>query len=79
MRDLLRRLEAGEGKEEFIPMLKEMAHHMDSAYCGFAPGAAAPVLGLLNYFEDDIREHISQRQCPCACEVPETTEPAPGA
>ena len=72
MRDLLRRLEEGEGKEEFIPMLKEMAHHMDSSYCGFAPGAAAPVLGLLKYFEDDIREHISQRQCPCPCPGPET-------
>jgi NADH-quinone oxidoreductase subunit F len=65
MRDLLRRIEEGEGREEFIPMLNQMAHHMDTAYCAFAPGAAAPVLGLLRYFEDDIREHISQCQCPC--------------
>ncbi len=70
IRDLLQRLEAGEGKEEFIPMLTQMAHHMDQAYCGFAPGAASPVLGLLRYFEDEVREHISQRQCPCACEMP---------
>ncbi len=45
-------------------MLQQMARHMDSAYCGFAPGAAEPVLGLLNYFEDEIREHISQQKCP---------------
>jgi NADH-quinone oxidoreductase subunit F len=64
IRDLLRRLEDGEGKEEFIPMLKQMAHHMFKAYCAFAPGAAAPVVGLLNHFEEEIREHISQRQCP---------------
>ncbi len=64
IRDLLRRLEEGEGKEEFIPMLRQMAGHMDQAYCAFAPGAAAPVLGLLNHFEEEIREHISQRQCP---------------
>ena len=52
------------GKEEFIPMLRQMATHLDQAYCAFAPGAAAPVLGLLNHFEDEIREHINQRQCP---------------
>ena len=68
MRDLLQRLEVGEGKEEFIPMLNQMARHMDNAYCALAPGAAAPVLGLLRYFEDEVREHISQRQCPCPCE-----------
>ncbi len=65
MRDLLQRLEEGEGKEEFIPMLQQMARHMDNSYCGFAQGAAAPVLGLLRYFEDEVREHISQRRCPC--------------
>lgn len=64
IRDLLWRIEAGEGREEFIPMLQQMARHMDNAYCGFAPGAAEPVLGLLKYFMDELREHISQRQCP---------------
>jgi NADH-quinone oxidoreductase subunit F len=71
MRDLLQRIEDGEGKEEFIPMLQQMAHHMKNSYCSLAPGAAAPVLGLLRYFEDEVREHISQRQCPCPCELPE--------
>ena len=74
MRDLLQRLEQGDGKEEFIPMLTQMARHMDKAYCAFAPGAAAPVLGLLQHFEDEIREHISQRQCPCPCPEPGTEE-----
>ncbi len=64
IRDLLWRIEAGEGKEEFIPMLQQMARHMDNAYCGFAPGAAESVLGLLKYFSDEIREHISQKKCP---------------
>ena len=66
IRDLLWRIEAGEGREEFIPMLQQMAGHMDNAYCAFAPGAAEPVLGLLKYFEDEIREHISQKKCPFA-------------
>ncbi|MGA8573215.1 MAG: NADH-ubiquinone oxidoreductase-F iron-sulfur binding region domain-containing protein [Desulfobaccales bacterium] len=64
IRDLLWRIESGEGREEFIPMLQQMARHMDSAYCSFAPGAAEPLLGLLKYFEDEIREHISQKKCP---------------
>jgi NADH-quinone oxidoreductase subunit F len=64
IRDLLWRIENGDGKEEFIPMIREMAAHMDQSYCAFAPGAAQPILGMLNYFEDEIREHLSQRQCP---------------
>ena len=75
MRDLLQRIEEGDGKEEFIPMLQQMAGHMEKSYCSLAPGAAAPVLSLLRYFADEVREHISQRQCPCPCELPEQTGP----
>ncbi len=64
IRDLLWRLESGEGREEFIPMLDQMARHMANAYCGFAPGAVEPLQGLLKYFMEEIREHISQRRCP---------------
>jgi NADH-quinone oxidoreductase subunit F len=64
IQDLLWRIENGQGKEEFIPMLREMSGHMRHAYCAFAPGAAEPVEGLLLYFEDELREHISQRKCP---------------
>ena len=45
-------------------MLQQMARHMDYSYCAFAPGAAESVLGLLKYFTDEIREHISQKKCP---------------
>lgn len=64
VRDLLRRIENGEGKEEFIPMLLEMAGHMRCAYCAFALGAVEPLKGLLKYFEDEVREHISLGKCP---------------
>jgi len=64
MHELLRLIEEGEGKEEYIPMLRTMAGHMDKAYCAFAPGAAQPVLGLLDHFEDEVREHISGKKCP---------------
>jgi NADH-quinone oxidoreductase subunit F len=64
IRDLLWRIENGEGEEEFIPMLESMSRHLWSAYCAFAPGAVSPLEGLLSHFEDEVREHISQGKCP---------------
>jgi NADH-quinone oxidoreductase subunit F len=68
IQDLLWRIEHGEGREEHVAMLKTMADQMSLAYCAFAPGAAAPVESLLTYFEDEVREHISQKKCPFASE-----------
>ena len=64
IRDLLRRLEEGQGKEEYLPMLQQMSKHLWSSYCAFAPGAVSPVESLITYFEDEVREHISQKKCP---------------
>lgn len=64
IRDLLWRIEHGEGREEFIPMLREMCKYSWNSYCALAPGATSPVESLLTYFEDEVREHISQKKCP---------------
>jgi len=64
IRDILQRIENGDGDEAFIPLLTKMCKHLWSAYCAFAPGAVAPLEGLLKFFEDEIREHISQKRCP---------------
>jgi NADH-quinone oxidoreductase subunit F len=64
MRDLFRRIEAGDGREEFIPMIRQMCKDLFNSYCAFAPGAVSPVESLLTYFEEEVREHISQRRCP---------------
>ena len=64
VRDLLERIENGEGKEAFIPLLHDMVGCMNHAYCAFAPGAAAPLKGLLEHFMDEVKEHISQKRCP---------------
>ncbi len=64
MRDLLWRLEHGEGREEYIPLLKTMCGDVWNSYCALAPGAAEPVVSLLQYFEDEVREHIVQKGCP---------------
>lgn len=64
IRDLLWRIENGEAREEFIPMLRQMAHHMSKSYCAFAPGAVQPLIGLLEDFEEEIHEHRSHKGCP---------------
>jgi len=64
MRDLLERIEYGEGKEEYIPQLRSMSQHLWNAYCALAPGATCPVESLLTFFEEEVREHIRQRKCP---------------
>jgi NADH-quinone oxidoreductase subunit F len=64
IRDLLWRIEYGEGREEFIPMLHRMSQHTWKSYCAFAPGATMPVTSLLDHFSDEVHEHISQRKCP---------------
>jgi NADH-quinone oxidoreductase subunit F len=64
IRDLLRRIENGEGKEEFIPRIQQMSKHTWKSYCAFAPGATMPVESLLTFFEGEVREHISQKKCP---------------
>jgi len=64
LRDLLWRIEEGEGREEFIPMIHSMSKALWNSYCALAPGAVSPVESLLAHFEDEVREHISQRKCP---------------
>jgi NADH-quinone oxidoreductase subunit F len=64
IRDILRRIESGEGREEFVPMLERMSKHLWNSYCAFAPGAASPVESLLTYFGDEVEEHIKQKGCP---------------
>jgi NADH-quinone oxidoreductase subunit F len=64
IRDLLWRIEQGEGREDYIPILRRMSAHLWKSYCAFAPGAVSPLESLLDYFQDEVREHISQRKCP---------------
>lgn len=64
IRDILDRIEKGEGQETFIPMLERMSNHLWNSYCAFAPGAMAPLESLLTHFADEVREHIHQKSCP---------------
>jgi NADH-quinone oxidoreductase subunit F len=55
-------------------MLRDMSRHLWNAYCAFAPGAASPVESLLTYFEDEVREHITQKRCPFQGEGEESSQ-----
>ncbi len=64
IRDILERIERGEGREEYIPMLASMSKHLWKSYCALAPGASFPLDSLLTTFEHEVREHIIQKGCP---------------
>ncbi|UCD89617.1 MAG: SLBB domain-containing protein, partial [Desulfobacterales bacterium] len=64
MRDLLWRIEHGQGQEEFISILSQMCRHLWNSYCAFAPGGVAPIESLLAYFEDEVHAHIEKKKCP---------------
>jgi NADH-quinone oxidoreductase subunit F len=64
IRDLLQRIERGEGRAEFVPMLEKMGKHLWNAYCAFAPGAVSPLQSLLEHFPDEVQAHIAQKKCP---------------
>ena len=62
--DLLRRIENGEGKAEFIPRIRTICRHLWKAYCAFAPGGVGPIESLLVNFEDEVMAHIEGKGCP---------------
>ncbi len=64
IREILSRIESGEGCNDDIPQLRRMCRYLCNTYCALAPGAVSPVESLLTYFEDDVQEHIRQRKCP---------------
>jgi NADH-quinone oxidoreductase subunit F len=64
VREVLERLEAGQGEPEDIDLLREHVKYLSYAFCALAPGAMGPVDGLLRHFEDEIREHITRKRCP---------------
>jgi len=64
VKEILERIEAGAGEEQDIGILREHVKYLSYSFCAFAPGAMAPLEGLLNHFEDEVREHILKRKCP---------------
>jgi len=65
MLDILTRITAGEGKEEDLEMLKDLADTIKStALCGLGNTAPNPVLTTLRYFRDEYEAHVREKRCP---------------
>lgn len=65
MLEILNNICAGEGKEEDIELLEELALVVkDFALCALGGTAPNPVLSTLKYFKDEYIEHIKYKSCP---------------
>jgi NADH-quinone oxidoreductase subunit F len=64
MLDILQKIRLGEGKEEDIERLEELAHVIKkTSLCGLGQTCPNPVLTTLRYFREEYEEHIKKR-CP---------------
>jgi len=65
MKEILERISNGEGKEEDIGLLEEIAFTLQyGALCGLGKSAANPVLTAIKYFRDEFEAHIRDKKCP---------------
>jgi len=65
MHEILDRITKGEGTEEDIDLLEDLAKSIkDSALCGLGNTAPNPVLTTLRYFRDEYEAHIKEKRCP---------------
>lgn len=64
VQNLLERIETGLGELADIGILREHVKYLNYSFCPLAPGAMGPVTALLQYFEDEIKDHIVKKRCP---------------
>ena len=64
VRHTLELIETGRGEAHHIDILREHVQLLNYSFCALAPGAMGPIDGLLNHFEDELREHVTARRCP---------------
>ena len=63
--EVLERISAGEGREEDLDFLEELAQGIkDASLCGLGQTAPNPVLSTLRYFRDEYKAHIVDKKCP---------------
>lgn len=69
MLEILNRICDGEGKEEDIPLLENLAKSIKAgSLCALGQTAPNPVLSTLNFFREEYEAHIKDHKCPAgAC------------
>lgn len=62
---ILKRLEAGEGRDEDVDLLLDVASNIGGrTICALADGAVAPVISSIRHFREDYRLHVKEAGCP---------------
>jgi NADH-quinone oxidoreductase subunit F len=65
MLEILDRLCAGQGREEDLANLAELADRVSrTSLCGLGQTAPNPVLTALRYFREEFEAHVRERRCP---------------
>jgi NADH-quinone oxidoreductase subunit F len=65
MLEILDRITNGEGVEEDLKKLEELAYQIkDNSLCGLGQTAPNPVLTTIKYFRDEYLAHILHKKCP---------------
>lgn len=69
MLEILERIVAGEGTEDDLNTLEEIAYMVhDMSLCGLGQTAGNPVLSTLKHFRDEYLAHVRDKRCPAgAC------------
>ncbi|RDY32112.1 NADH-quinone oxidoreductase subunit NuoF [Lachnotalea glycerini] len=63
--EILTKITNGEGSEEDLETLKELAQTIkDTSLCGLGQTAPNPVLSTMKYFGDEYIAHVKDRTCP---------------
>lgn len=64
MLEILERIIEGNGKEEDLEMLTELAQTItETALCGLGKSAALPVVSTLKLFHEEYLEHVIEKKC----------------
>ncbi|MEL7649976.1 MAG: NADH-quinone oxidoreductase subunit NuoF [Sedimentibacter sp.] len=65
MLEILEKIVAGNGTEEDLDLLKDIADTVkNTALCGLGKTAANPILSTLEYFHDEYLAHVRDKVCP---------------
>jgi NADP-reducing hydrogenase subunit HndC len=63
--EVLRRICAGGGTPDDIPLLEELATTIkDFSLCGLGQTAPNPLLSTIRHFRDEYEAHINEKKCP---------------
>ncbi|HET8521715.1 MAG TPA: NADH-ubiquinone oxidoreductase-F iron-sulfur binding region domain-containing protein, partial [Thermomicrobiales bacterium] len=81
--EIVDRIRLGRGSLSDLALIKRTSKHViELSLCGLGQVAPVPLLGMINKYEDEFRQHIIERVCPagrCPIAGPEVVTTAVAA